>query len=688
MSQIQEKYNRYEVKCIISDLYSTDELKRLFIVIPELLNLYQSNFNTNLSSNNKNKLSLQTNPSENINHTKINKFSFFKIILSKLKSYFEINESFIIKRTLEILINEIEKIEKYFIIGRENSKNKRKKLQKSITRNEKDNAENKFPIKYEKISSKKTATNRGTGTKTISINNPYFNLFNRITNPYDTNTFSNKKKINFKIINKSKKKDNTEINSFSKINDSYKDKNIKLNETERKISNLNLSLTELKKNEFRKMFEKEKTSSEVGLKINIDSNNNIQSQDLTPNLDINNNYNSKGNKTYIKKIKNKSELFNNSNNLYINIYEQKKSNYNLTETNSLSIKGIENSEVHIEKENPINKLNNNNILNLSLLRNIETDDFDIFELDKKCNQKTLLLIGCYIFNRFGFYNIMKFSMFENWCKKIAKGYERKNPYHTDLHAGDITQTLLAFFKIGKINEICKLNQLSKCSLFLSCICHDFKHPGLSNNFLTETKNILAIKYNDNSILENMHISEAFKLTIDYPNCDIFSGMSSENYKTMRKEMISCVLFTDMSKHEMTMDFMKEIINIKKNNNNKDKNQEKDIHQDYMNLLIHASDISNPTKKFDIYYKWAEKIVEEFFRQGDKEKELGIKCSYDRETMSAYQNQLGFINYIEIPFFGIFVENFPKLKYLMDNLKNNKNKILILEEKDKENDKRK
>ena len=271
-------------------------------------------------------------------------------------------------------------------------------------------------------------------------------------------------------------------------------------------------------------------------------------------------------------------------------------------------------------------------------------------------------------------------MFENWCTKISEGYNRKNPYHTDLHAGDITQSCLVYFKAGKVNEVCKLNQLSKCALFLSCICHDYKHPGVNNNFLKDTKNILAIKYNDCSILENMHISESFKLTIDYPNCDIFSGMDPENYKQLRKEMISCVLFTDMAKHNITIDFMKEIIN---NNND-----EKDHHQDYMDLLIHSADISNPTKKFNIYYKWAKLVVEEFFQQGDKEKELGIKCTFDRVTTTIYQNQLGFINYIEIPFFTLIAQIFPKLNFLLVNLNNNKNEVLSLQEEDKNNKEKK
>ena len=108
----------------------------------------------------------------------------------------------------------------------------------------------------------------------------------------------------------------------------------------------------------------------------------------------------------------------------------------------------------------------------------------------------------------------------------------------------------------------------------------------------------------------------------------------------------------------------------------------------MNLLIHSADISNPTKKFNIYYKWAKLVVEEFFQQGDKEKELGIKCTFDRVTTTIYQNQLGFINYIEIPFFTLIAQIFPKLNFLLVNLNNNKNEVLSLQEEDKNNKEKK
>ena len=117
-------------------------------------------------------------------------------------------------------------------------------------------------------------------------------------------------------------------------------------------------------------------------------------------------------------------------------------------------------------------------------------------------------------------------------------------------------------------------------------------------------------------------------------------------------------------------------------NNKPEDNDK---QDYMDLIIHTSDISNPTKIFDIYFKWAKLVVEEFYDQGDKEKNFGLKCSCDRNKVTIYQNQLGFIDYIELPFFSLVAKVFPKLDFLFENLNNNKQTILKLQE---ENNKKK
>ena len=102
----------------------------------------------------------------------------------------------------------------------------------------------------------------------------------------------------------------------------------------------------------------------------------------------------------------------------------------------------------------------------------------------------------------------------------------------------------------------------------------------------------------------------------------------------------------------------------------------------MDIVIHTADISKPTKAFDVYIKWAKLVVEEFYDQGDKEKNLGIKWTCDRNKVTIYKNQLGFIDFIKLPFFSLVAKAFPKLDFLIDNLNSNKQSILKLEEENK------
>ena len=330
------------------------------------------------------------------------------------------------------------------------------------------------------------------------------------------------------------------------------------------------------------------------------------------------------------------------------------------------------------KTNPNLKENYNiDDFNFSSYSSIESKDFDIFNFESKVGQEnTLYMIGSYIYKKFDFSKIIKQKKFANWAKKIAAGYSRLNPYHTDLHGADVTQTCFISLLQDGVKEIAKVDNIDICSLILSCMCHDFKHFGLNNNFLKLTKHKLAIRYNDISILENMHISETFKLINSNPDCNIFFDVDKTTYEKMRKKMISCVLSTDMFYHSNHTQFMKDLIA------KKDIKQEDN--QQYMNLLIHAADISNPTKPFNIYLKWAKLVVEEFCQQGDKEKALGLVCTSDRKKVKLNTNQIGFIDYVVEDFVSSFVKIFPSLKFLHDNLVDNRAKFVNYKEDEKGN----
>jgi len=80
------------------------------------------------------------------------------------------------------------------------------------------------------------------------------------------------------------------------------------------------------------------------------------------------------------------------------------------------------------------------------------------------------------------------------------------------------------------------------------------------------------------------------------------------------------------------------------------------------LLLHMADISNPFRQWEASSKAANKIMNEFFLQGDKEKERGMKISMlcDRSKESIPKSQMGFIDFFITPFAEQFLRLFGEL----------------------------
>ena len=354
----------------------------------------------------------------------------------------------------------------------------------------------------------------------------------------------------------------------------------------------------------------------------------------------------------------------------------------LSKTNQISLNNIMDKKYISPKNYKIPNLQDN------IISIIESENFNIFNLEEKIgSENTLPIIGSYILKRYNLFSKIDYEKFETFIEEIRKGYNRENPYHTDLHAADVTQTCLIYILKGKMKEIFNLNDLDTASIYISCMVHDYKHPGYNNLFLININSPISIRHNDTNVLEAYHISQTYKLIKSNEKYNIFSLMNNEEYKFIRKRMIGLVLATDMIFHFKQLEDTKNL--IKEYNINKGKNREKikennklnDIQQQFLEILIHACDISNPTKTFNIYNLWANKVMSEFFRQGDKEKELGLKVSMncDRLTTTLPQCQIGFMNYIVGPLFISIVEIFPELNFLLDNLNNNVEKYKKIHE---------
>jgi hypothetical protein len=130
-------------------------------------------------------------------------------------------------------------------------------------------------------------------------------------------------------------------------------------------------------------------------------------------------------------------------------------------------------------------------------------------------------------------------------RRIQNGYNNI-AYHNKSHAADVCQS--AYFWIeGEFQEKANLTDLDLTSILIATSVHDFEHFAVNNVYLTETKHELALRYNDISILENHHIAASSKIMLAN-GTNIFENFTKEDYKEIKKKMITMVLATDMAKH--------------------------------------------------------------------------------------------------------------------------------------------
>ena len=107
----------------------------------------------------------------------------------------------------------------------------------------------------------------------------------------------------------------------------------------------------------------------------------------------------------------------------------------------------------------------------------------------------------------------------------------------------------------------------------------------------------------------------------------------------------------------------------------------------LELILHAADLSNPIRPFHIGKKWASKICEEFFAQGDLEESKGWDKSpmMDRKTTIINPMQMNFIDFVVSPFMAVMYEALPRVfSSSIDNLVENHKKWATLSIEDIKN----
>ncbi|GMH79737.1 hypothetical protein TrST_g5350 [Triparma strigata] len=303
-------------------------------------------------------------------------------------------------------------------------------------------------------------------------------------------------------------------------------------------------------------------------------------------------------------------------------------------------------------------------------RAINSWTYDVEALSAKDVQFSI----SYIFNTFEILEEFDIPVrkMDGFIKELEKKYISTNKYHNWKHAVDVMHTVFRF--IIETQSHTFFTPLETFSVLISAVAHDLAHPGLSNSFLIKTRHTLAIMHNDQSPLENMHCATLYEI-VNKDKFNVFGKLDVDDWRTARKIIISAILGTDMVHHfpliskleifyEMHgLSLQKQIVAGESNCETAAGMKETANRSFLIDVFLHAADISNPVKSFDICKKWAYMVVEEFFQQGDLEKERGEDVSpmMDRLTTNIPTMQVSFIEFVVYPLYDALIKTFPSLE---------------------------
>jgi hypothetical protein len=285
------------------------------------------------------------------------------------------------------------------------------------------------------------------------------------------------------------------------------------------------------------------------------------------------------------------------------------------------------------------------------------------------------------------------DVFQRWLNAACEVYN-KVPYHNCLHGADVLQGLNSLMNDSTLKDA--LTPTLKFAALTAAVVHDIGHPGRNNKFLIDTSHEIALRYNDRSVLENMHIANALKIS-QQPGCNIFEKMDSPDArKTIRDVWIDMILDTGKRKIILSVFSSLSFINfyfllhldmarhfsVVNDLNTKLKKAAEigttfkcvdTANQSFiLSILLHCCDLSNPTKPWKTYQKWTARVMEEFHSQAETEVESGRKPSMPRNdaNFNLGKFQQGFLRFIR-PFFELTtkIEGID-LKVLITNLDKN------------------
>jgi len=323
-----------------------------------------------------------------------------------------------------------------------------------------------------------------------------------------------------------------------------------------------------------------------------------------------------------------------------------------------------------------------NIITPKVMRHLTKVDcwngFDVWEFNEAADGHCISLLCYHLMDRHSLFAKLRISrhIMVNFLKEIEQGYNDV-PYHNKIHAADVLQGVNFFLQSPVLKSLCDKFPLMRLAAYIGAVVHDFKHPGTNNDWAKKKKTNLALIYNDVSVLENMHVSEAFRV-LQKKNCDFLNCVSYLDYRTFRQLVVNMVLSTDMAKHAECVRTLSHTVKFKESTSRKwldHEDPEAWLNEAEMllDLAVHCGDLSSPCRPWKLMNHWTTRILQEFWAQGDLEKDhsLPVGPGNDRDkTRDVPLGQVFFVEGFVKPLWVQWAKVIPEAKVCLENLNKN------------------
>jgi len=278
---------------------------------------------------------------------------------------------------------------------------------------------------------------------------------------------------------------------------------------------------------------------------------------------------------------------------------------------------------------------------------------------------------------------------DRFLAEIELGYDVCVPYHNRSHAASVLHFMHALLSQGRVAEAAvhalpdiadpeRCRNLVILASFFAAIVHDHGHTGFTNDFLVKNFDNRALRHNDSSVNERHHAASAFEV-LHQPECNFLEGLPVAEYRQFRSLVIELVLSTDAAQHDKVLGPFRDLLTTASSSQQQcgslpalegaacdlrapfTPSNKKDAVLT-LQVAIKCADLGHLALNWNSHLRWVRRLEEEFFAQGDREKESKlhdvVSFLMDREKPGVTKTQVGFMRLFVLPLFHTLVDAFP------------------------------